>query len=149
LGSSTPDLTRALALGNLLAAYTKLKIGALTTLCGSGLAAAIGASAGILWLVDRQEKFITHETMSIVANITGMLCGGANETCSLKMATSSGVAVESALLNLRHDSIPTQAAILGETVEKTIDNLILINKSMAETDRTILGLRQRRKQPPA
>jgi L-cysteine desulfidase len=142
LGSSTPDLLRALALGNLLAAYTKLKIGALTTLCGSGLAAAIGASAGILWLVDRQEKFITHETMSIVANITGMLCGGANETCPLKLATSSGVAVESALLNLRHGSIPPHAAILGETVEKTIDNLILINKSMAETDRAILSLRR-------
>jgi L-cysteine desulfidase len=132
------DLVRALALGNLLAAYTKLKMGVLTTLCGSGLAAAIGASAGILWLTDQREEYITREARTIVANITGMLCGGANETCALKLATCSGVAVESAFLNLRQGVKPARAAILGETIEDTIENLSCINRSMAETDRTML-----------
>jgi len=134
------EVARALALSHLFAAYTRLKIGKLSTICGSAVASAIGAGVGILWLIDRREELVARVVKNIFANIGGILCGGANGACALKLATTSGVSVETAFMVSQSAEITARHGIIADKVEKTFDNLALIDKSMRETELTILGL---------
>lgn len=134
------EVARALALGHLFAAYTRLKIGELSTICGSAVASAIGAGVGILWLIDKREELVARVVKNIFANIGGGLCGGANGACALKLATASGVAVETAFMVSQSAEIDARHGIIADSAEKTFDNLALISESMRETELVILGL---------
>ena len=135
-----PEITRALAISHLLAAYTRLKIGELSTLCGSAVASAIGATAGILWLINQSEELIEQVVKNIVGNIPGILCDGAHSVCALKLATASGVAVETAFLLSRGTAIGARTGIIADLADETFNNLALISKSLKETELTILNI---------
>ncbi|MFC1869657.1 serine dehydratase subunit alpha family protein [Chloroflexota bacterium] len=138
--SEKGQIARALAISHLLAAYTKLKIGELSTLCGSAIASAIGASAGILWLTDQREERIEQVVKNIVGNIPGILCDGAHSVCALKLATASGVAVETAFLVSRGTDIGARTGIIADLASETFTNLALISKSLKETELAILDI---------
>lgn len=135
-----PEIIRALAISHLLAAYTRLKIGELSTLCGSAVASAIGAASGILWLINQSEELIEQVVKYIVGNIPGILCDGAHSVCALKLATASGVAVEAAFLLSRGTAIGARTGIIADLADGTFNNLALISKSLKETELTILNI---------
>jgi len=140
------EVARALALGHLFAAYTRLKVGELSTICGSGIASTIGAGVGILWLIDRREGFVEKAeriVKNVIGNISGILCGGANVTCALKLATTSGAAVEIAFLTNQSTGITAAKGIIADSAEETFNNLELISKSMRGTEQTILDIMTR------
>lgn len=143
LKSSRLEVARALAISHLLAAYTRLKIGELSTLCGSSVAGAIGATAGTLWLMNQGEELIGEAVKNVVGNIPGILCDGANSLCALKLATASGVAVENAFLLCQGVKISTRTGIIANGATDTYENLALISKSLRETERTILNIMTR------
>ncbi len=138
--SEKDQVARALAISHLLAAYTRLKIGELSTLCGSAVASAIGASTGILWLTNQREELIEQVVKNIVGNIPGILCDGAHSVCALKLATASGVAVETAFLISRGTEISARTGIIADLASETFANLALISKSLKETELTILDI---------
>ncbi len=139
MNSDRLELARALASGHLLAAYTRLKMGELSTICGSVVASAIGAGVGILCLHDKKEELVDRVVKNVVASIAGIFCDGAKESCALKLATASGVAVEAALLSMQNMEVAANGIIAG-SAEETLDNLSLISKSMGDTEQSILSI---------
>jgi L-cysteine desulfidase len=77
----------------------------------------------------------------LLADITGMLCDGAKFGCSLKMATSSGVAYQSALLAMRGATVPEKNGLVGKCLEETMRNLrVITDPGMAGVDRAVLEI---------
>lgn len=141
LNASDEKLARALALSHLITVYIKSYTGKLTALCGCAVAAATGASAAIVWLMDGNCYQIGGSIKNMVADVTGVICDGAKIGCSLKLSTAAGVAVKSAFLALENIVVPADNGIVAESVEQTIRNMGRIGTpGMVETDKEILDV---------
>lgn len=135
------DLAKAVAISHIINSYVKNSVGRLSAICGCGVAAGTGAGVGIAWLMGANYRQIEGVIQNMVANISGMICDGAKVGCALKLATSASAAVQSALLALSDSIVPSHNGIVGDTAEKTIENLgILSDKGMRITDTVILDI---------
>lgn len=133
-------LIKAVALSNLITIYIKSYFGPLSSMCGAIISAA-GASCGITYLLGGKKSEIESSLQLMLANLTGMICDGAKSGCALKIATCTYSAIQSALLAINGIKIPTKEGIMGETIEKTIENFCNIaNKGMAKVDDQILEI---------
>lgn len=133
-------LVRALALSHLVAIHIKSYLGRLSALCGI-VVAATGAGCGISYLLGGGFKEVTYTIKNMVGNITGMVCDGAKEGCSLKVSTGVSAAIQSALLALDGSVISSNDGIIEEDIEKTIQNLGSIgSEGMNQTDKQILDI---------
>lgn len=134
-------LLRSLALTNLITLFIKSYTGTLSAMCGCGVAAGIGASAGVVNLFDGTQDQIMGTLYNMVGSITGMVCDGAKEGCAYKLALASGWAVQSALLALKGAIIHNTDGAVSPKFEQLFQNLgYLCNPGMIETDRAILGI---------
>lgn len=134
-------LARAIAMSHIVNSYIKNAIGRLSALCGCGVAAGTGASVGLAWLMGATKEQLNSTVKNMLANTSGMICDGAKVGCALKLATSASAAVQSAILATADICVPTFNGIIGDTVERTIDNLrILSNEGMMRTDEVMLGI---------
>ena len=141
LGSSDEGLVRALALGLLVVGLIKSNTGILTPHCGCSVAAGAGAAAAIVRLYGGTVNEMEAAVHLLLADITGMLCDGAKFGCSLKMATSSGVAFQSALLAMKGASVPEKNGLVGKTLAETMRNLrVITDPGMAGVDRAVLEI---------
>lgn len=134
-------LARAIAISYLVTIYIKNYSGRLSAFCGCAVAAGTGASAGIVHLLggglNRMEKAINN----MAANLTGIICDGGNFGCSLKAANGAGAAVLSALLAMENISVPKNSGIVGETAERTMQNMGLIaSPGMLKTNDLLLRI---------
>lgn len=135
------DLAKAVAISHIINSYVKNSVGRLSAICGCGVAAGTGAGVGIAWLMGANYIQIEGVIQNMVANTSGMICDGAKVGCSLKLATSASAAVQSALLALSGSVVPSHNGIVGDTAEKTIQNLgVLSDKGMRITDVVILDI---------
>ncbi|GAU76817.1 serine dehydratase subunit alpha family protein [Fusibacter sp. 3D3] len=134
-------LAKAIAMSHIVNSYIKNAIGRLSALCGCGVAAGTGASVGLAWLMGATQEQLGSTIKNMLANTSGMICDGAKVGCSLKLATSAQAAVQSAILSIADICVPTFNGIIGDTVERTIDNLrILSNEGMMKTDEVMLSI---------
>lgn len=139
--TSDERLAKALAISHMMNCYIKNSVGRLSALCGCGVAAATGASAAICWLWDLSRAQIEGSIKNMIANISGMICDGAKVGCALKLSTSAGLAVQSALLAKANVIVPHQNGIISENVEESIKHLeILSQEGMKITDEVILTI---------
>lgn len=135
------ELARALAISNLITIHVKSYIGRLSALCGAGIAASIGSSAAITYLLDGDIKNIKYAIRNMIGNISGMICDGAKTTCSLKIATGINAAIQCATLALKDVEPKESQGIVGIDVERSIQSLgILGVEGMEDTDKTILNI---------
>ncbi len=140
-GVGEERLLRAAALSVLMTVHIKRGIGRLSALCGCGIAAAVGASCGILYVLGGNEKQVEYAVKNMVANITGMVCDGAKSGCAVKVATAVSAAVQCAVLAINNVYAPDIDGIVDSDVEKTIENLGSVGRDgMAQTDQLILDL---------
>lgn len=116
-------LLRAVFFGHAVNNFIKKYTGKLSAICGCAIAAGIGATAGITWLLGGKEKEIEGAILNMLANLTGMVCDGAKGSCAIKLSTSASEAVISAYLALSDIIVPNNTGIIGDTVEETIGNL--------------------------
>ncbi|WP_371371879.1 serine dehydratase subunit alpha family protein [Sporomusa aerivorans] len=132
---------RALAVSAAVTLYIKNFTGSLSALCGCAVAAATGASAAIVWMLDGTTEQINGTIKNMIANLTGMICDGGKVGCALKLATAAGVAVETALLTLKNVVVPCSNGIILQSTDATIRNLGLVsNPGMVHTDKIILDI---------
>lgn len=132
-------IARALAISHIINSYIKYYIGRLSALCGCGVAAGTGSAVGIAWLMGADDDQIDGVIKNMLANTSGMICDGAKVGCALKLATSASAAVQSALLAIGNNIVPSQNGIVAETAEDTIKNLgKLSDKGMNTADEVIL-----------
>jgi len=136
------ELIKALVLSNIITCYVTYHTDYLTALCGCAIKAGIGATAGIAYLLSDSGckiKNVESAIQNMAGDITGMICDGAKEGCSLKLATSASVAVRSALLAIRGIKISSDNGIIAESVEDTIKNIGRICEKMTKTDVEIVN----------
>lgn len=141
LKSDEEKLYRALALSELVTIHVKEYIGKLSALCGCAIAASIGSSCAITYLLGGGYNKLEYAVKNMVADISGMICDGAKSGCALKIATSVASAIQCAYLALEEVGAPACDGIVCEDIEQTIQNLgELGNAGMLTTDRVILNM---------
>lgn len=132
-------LIRALALTNLITIFIKSYTGVLSAMCGCGVAAGIGASAGVVYLLGGKRDQILGAMYNMVGSISGMICDGAKDGCAYKLALASGWAVQSALLSLKGAIINKNDGIVDADFRKLFRNLgYICNPGMVSSDKAIL-----------
>jgi len=132
-------LIRALALSNLITLFIKSYTGPLSAMCGCGVAAGIGASVGVVYLLGGNKEQILGSLYNMVGSISGMICDGAKNGCAHKLALASGWAVQSALLSLKGAIINNADGIVDSDFIQLFKNLgYLCDPGMAPTDKAIL-----------
>jgi L-cysteine desulfidase len=141
LEKSREKIIRSVTLSHLVTIYVKVQIGALSPVCGCGVAAGVGCAAGLTYLRDGNINQIKNSIKTMIAGVTGMICDGAKLGCSYKLAIAVDSAVDASNMALEDIFIPSDNGILSESAEKTIENLAEIsNVGMKNTDSTILNI---------
>jgi len=139
IGASREALLRALVISNLVTFYIKSYTGTLSAMCGCGVAAGIGASVGVVYLLGGSLKQMMGTILNMIGSIAGIICDGGKEGCSYKLALSAGWAVESALLALKGDPINSSDGILSADFSEVIKNMgYVCNPGMLETNKAII-----------
>jgi len=145
LMASREHLLRALGLSYLTTIYIKAYTGLLSPVCGCGLAAAVGAGCGIVYLLGGDAEQIEAQINNMVGTMAGMICDGAKSGCSLKALMAVGLAVDSAYLSLANVRIPETEGIMGKGVLETLKNLQrIIEAGMPTMDSVIVELMEAR-----
>ena len=134
-------MAKALAMSHLINCYIKNEIGRLSALCSCGISAATGASAAITWLEGGSFNQIKGAIQNMIANLSGMICDGAKNSCALKLATAASTGVHAAIWSLYGSVSYHREGIISKTAEESIKNLgILSKEGMQLTDATILDI---------
>jgi L-cysteine desulfidase len=139
--ASEESLAKALYLGHMINIYVKEYTGKLSALCGCAIASGIGASASIAWLLGGTQEQIEGAVKYMLAGLTGMICDGAKESCSMKLSASAGEAVLSAYLAISGFVVPDESGIVNGSVESTIRNIgTLCDKGMIDTNEVLVNI---------
>ena len=136
-------MLRAVGLSHFVTAYVKAHTGRLSAVCGCSVAAGAGAAAGITYLIGGDATHMAGAIHNISEDLAGIVCDGAKAGCAIKLNTAAGSAVQAALLSLHGVSVQDTDGIIGDSFEKTIQNVgSLSTEGMTEADRTILKIMQ-------
>lgn len=134
-------IIRAVTLSLLVTIYVKSYTGTLTPVCGCGVAAGVGASTGITYILDGDVLQIEGAIKNMVGTLAGLICDGGKPGCAFKLSVSAEAALDSALMALDGIIISSDDGIVDKTGEETIKNLGKVSTDgMVGTDETILGV---------
>ncbi|RJT17080.1 L-serine ammonia-lyase, iron-sulfur-dependent, subunit alpha, partial [Buttiauxella izardii] len=113
---------------------------ALSALCAA-TTAAMGAAAGITWLIDGSYQSISMAISNMIGDVSGMICDGASNSCAMKVSTSAASAWKAVLMALDNTSVSGNEGIVAHDVEQSIRNLCaLASQAMQHTDRQIIAI---------
>ena len=139
--ASEEHLLRALALSYLTTLYIKTFTGLLSPICGCGVAAAVGAGCGMVFLLGGDVSQIEAQINNMVGTMAGIICDGAKSGCALKALMAVGLAVDSAYLSIENVRIPSTDGIVGKEVVDTLRNLQRITETgMSSMDGAIVEI---------
>lgn len=138
---SEDRLAKAIFFAHCINRYVKEYSGKLSGICGCAIGAAIGATAGITWMLGGSDEQISGACSNIYANLTGIICDGAKESCSMKLSTSATESVIAAYLALSGVIVDKNVGVIGENIEDTISNIgKLSTEAFAKVDETMLEI---------
>ena len=133
-------LARALVLSHLIAIYIHGKLPKLSALCAV-TTAAMGAAAGMAWLLRGGYGAVSMAICSMVGDVSGLICDGASNSCAMKVSTSAGAAYKAVLMALDGSRVSGDEGIVEDSVDASIRNLCaLARESMVHTDRQIIEI---------
>ncbi len=140
---SDEQLHRATMLSYLICTYIKEYSGRLSAFCGCGIAAGTGMAAAVCWMKGGDRKAIEYVIANMASSITGMICDGGNQGCTMKGIAACAAAFESAELALSGVHVDSVHGINGFTPEDTMRNMGLIaSPGMTMTEKTIVEIQQ-------
>lgn len=144
-GADEEKLARALMLSHLSAIYIHHQLPRLSALCAA-TTAAMGAAAGMAWLVDEgRYSTISMAISSMIGDVSGIICDGASNSCAMKVSTSASAAWKAVLMALDDTSVTGNEGIVAHNVEQSIANLCaLACHSMQQTDKQIIEIMARK-----
>lgn len=141
IGCDDEKLARTLAFSHLVTAYIKVYTGGLSPVCGCAVAAGIGASASITWVLGGTNEQIGGAIKNMVGTLTGMICDGAKGGCAFKLSTAASEAIIQARLALANVHINDLDGIVNPLAEETIKNLgKFCSEGMRNADNEILEI---------
>lgn len=140
LQADDEKLARALMLSHLAAIYIHYQLPRLSALCAA-TTAAMGAAAGMAWLLDGRYQTLSMAICSMIGDVSGMICDGASNSCAMKVSTSVGSAWKAVMMALDDSAVTGNEGIVADDVEHSIANLCsLACQSMQATDRQIIEI---------
>lgn len=130
---------RGLIFANLLALYIKEGIGELSAYCGVVTAAAASV-CGIAFINGEDKKIIKEILSNSLATNSGLLCDGAKESCSIKIASSLKMAFLAYKQAKTENSFKSGDGIVKKDIDQMIKTVGHIAKyGMKKTDEIILN----------
>lgn len=142
-GLTEEQLCRATMLSYLVCTYIKEYSGRLSAFCGCGIAAGTGMAAAVCWLKGGGLEEITYVINNMASSVTGMICDGGNQGCTMKGIAACAAAFESVELALGGVYVDSVHGINGLTPEDTMRNMGLIaSPGMVETEKTIVEIQE-------
>lgn len=140
LGMDEEKVIRAAAISCLISAHIKHKVGMMTSTCGECIA-AIGAGCAITYMRGGGLEELVAVLKNMTGNIAGMICDGAKQSCTLKMATCVYAAVLASDLAMRGFALKDTNGIVGSGELDTIDNFVKISTDgLADMDDAIMDI---------
>ena len=142
-GYSEEQLLRATALSYLICTYLKEYSGKLSAFCGCAIAAGTGMACGLVYLRGGGVKEMSHTINNMAGSITGMICDGGNQGCTMKGVAAVDAAYQSVEFAMNGVYIDSVHGINGRTAEETMRNMGLIaSPGMIGTEKTIVEIFQ-------
>ena len=140
-GLSDEKLIRATMLSYLICTYIKEYSGRLSAFCGCGIAGGTGTACAIGYLRGAGVKEITNIINNMAAGITGMICDGGNQGCTMKGIVAVDAAFRAVEMAMNNTYIFNIHGINGVTPEKTMMNMGKIaSPGMIETEKVIVDI---------
>ena len=136
-------LLQATALSFLITMYIKGHSGRLSAFCGCGIAAGTGMACGLCYLKGGKEEEISKVICNMASGITGMICDGGNQGCTMKGIVAVDAAFRAVELAMANAVIDSAHGINGKTPEETMRNMGRIaSPGMSATEKTIVEIMQ-------
>ena len=134
-------LYRATMLSYLICTYIKEYSGRLSAFCGCAIAAGSGMACGLVYLKGGTIKQMEYTLNNMASSITGMICDGGNQGCTMKGIAACDAAFRSVEFAMKGIHIDKVHGINGKTPEDTMRNMGLIaSPGMVGTEKTILEI---------
>lgn len=144
-GYSKEQLLRATALSYLICMYIKEYSGKLSAFCGCAIAAGTGMACGLVYLRGGTVKMMEETINNMAGSITGMICDGGNQGCTMKGIVAVDAAYQSAELAMDEVCVAHVHGVVGRTPEETMRNMgEIASPGMIGTEKTILDILQRK-----
>lgn len=140
-GYTKEALLRATALSYLVCMYIKEYSGKLSAFCGCAIAAGTGMACGLVLLRGGDVAAMTRTINNMASSITGMICDGGNQGCTMKGVVAVDAAYRSVEMAMQGVSIDSVHGINGKTPEETMRNMGRIaSPGMVGTEKTIVEM---------
>ena len=140
-GLSEEILYRATMLSYLICTYIKEYSGRLSAFCGCAIAAGTGMACGLVYLKGGTVEQMEYTLNNMASSITGMICDGGNQGCTMKGVAACDAAFRSVAFALQGVHIDKVHGINGKTPEDTMRNIGLIaSPGMVGTEKTIVEI---------
>lgn len=139
---SEEERLRALVLAHAMGVYIHGFLPKLSAFCAT-ITAAMGAAAGMAWLLakENKEKAVEYAISSMIGDAAGMVCDGAANSCSMKVATACTSAFRSVMLALDQIRVSGNDGLVSFDVNESIRNIgTLACKGMVQTDAEVLQI---------
>lgn len=134
-------LLQSIALSFWITQRVNSQTGFLSVPCGCVIKSGIGATAGITYYMGGTVSQIEQAINNFIISMAGVLCDGGKTTCSIKLANSASTAVQSAFLALEGVQFSDETGgLVRENLQKNVENMILVSKSMQNVDSTIIKI---------
>ena len=140
-GYTEEQLLRATALSYLVCMYIKDYSGRLSAFCGCAIAAGSGMACALVYLRGGTVEMMAHTLNNMASSITGMICDGGNQGCTMKGVAAVDAAYKSVEFAMNGIYISEVHGINGNTPEETMRNMGLIaSPGMVGTEKTIVEI---------
>ena len=138
---SEEELLRATALSYLVCMYIKEYSGRLSAFCGCAIAAGTGMACALTLLRGGSVEQMAHVINNMASSITGMICDGGNQGCTMKGIVAVDAAFRSVELAMNGTYIFDVHGINGRSPELTMKHMGLIaSPGMVGTEKTIVEI---------
>ncbi len=145
-GYSNEALLRATALSYLVCMYIKEYSGKLSAFCGCAIAAGTGMACGLVFLKGGTVEIMEKVINNMASSITGMICDGGNQGCTMKGIVAVDAAFASVNMAMNDVFIDRVHGINGCTPEETMHYMGRIaSPGMEGTEKTIIEILEEKK----
>ena len=140
-GLPEEELLRATVLSYLVCMYIKEYSGRLSAFCGCAIAAGTGMACALTLLRGGSVEQMAHVINNMASSITGMICDGGNQGCTMKGIVAVDAAFRAVELAMNGTYIFDVHGINGKTPELTMKHMGLIaSPGMVGTEKTIVEI---------
>lgn len=144
-GMSEERLYRATVLSYLVTQYIKHYSGRLSAFCGCAIAGGTGMACALAYLKGADYEKLKQVIQNMASGITGMICDGGNQGCTMKGITAVDAAFSAVELAMEDVFIADVHGINGASPEDTMRNMGLIaSPGMIKTEEVIVKIMEER-----